>query len=349
MVYKVGKIHSIQYLRGIACLLVVFLHIKSLMPIEFRGLFANGGIGVDIFFIISGFIIYYATSKPEEAKGRVYFTKRVLRIYPLFFAVWLLTSILNYGAEPFYEVVKALFFIHNDYNVGAPGFGFNMIGPAWTLTFEVIFYLLFMAACLISHKYRGFICIAFLVAIPAFLQMYFNGTISLSSYSTANPPHHTPAFGLIRVLGCPIYLEFAVGIIISMLMKKVHVRVDSKTLKVVSICGFALCIMLIMSFSISETQKFFLALSAFLFVLLIDFSHAKEVKALSFLGDISYAMYLCHWMVIKTYITFYPKEWNPENSAMKVTGILILTIATSYALHRLIEKPGIKLARKILN
>lgn len=116
-----GKIYSIQYLRGIACLLVVLLHIKSLMPVEYRSLFSNGGIGVDIFFIISGFIIYYATSNPGEAKGNVYFTKRILRIYPLFFVVWLITSILNYGAEPFSEVIRALFFIHNDYKVGAPG------------------------------------------------------------------------------------------------------------------------------------------------------------------------------------------------------------------------------------
>ncbi|HDR2463990.1 MULTISPECIES: acyltransferase family protein [Enterobacter] len=344
-----GKIYSIQYLRGIACLLVVLLHIKSLMPVEYRSLFSNGGIGVDIFFIISGFIIYYATSNPGEAKGNVYFTKRILRIYPLFFVVWLITSILNYGAEPFSEVIRALFFIHNDYKVGAPGFGFNMIGPAWTLTFEVIFYLLFMVSCLISHKYRGLLCIIMLIAIPAGLQLYFNGSFSLSSYATANPPSDNPAFGLIRVLGCPIYFEFAIGILLSMLMKKVHVRVNSSSLMIVSFSGFVISIILIMSFSISETQKFILALSSFIFVLLIDFSHAKEIRILSFLGDISYAMYLCHWMIIKTYITFYPKEWNPDNSIVKVTTVIILTVALSYILHRLIEKPGIKLARKILN
>lgn len=344
-----GKIYSIQYLRGIACLLVVLLHIKSLMPVEYRNLFSNGGIGVDIFFIISGFIIYYATTKKEESTGRVYFVKRFLRIYPLFFVVWLITSLLNYGSEPFLKIIRALFFIHNDYTVGAPGFGFNMIGPAWTLTFEVVFYLLFMASCLISHKYRGMLCIIMLIAIPAALQLYFNGSYSLSSYATANPPTDNPAFGLIRVLGCPIYMEFAVGILISMIMKKIHVRVNSRPLMVISFSGFIVCIILIMSFSISETQKFALALSSFLCVLLIDFSHAKEVKILSFLGDISYAMYLCHWMVIKTYITFYPKEWNSDSSTIKVTVILLLTIAISYLLHLLIEKPGIRLARKMLN
>lgn len=344
-----GKIYSIQYLRGIACMLVVLLHIKSLMPLEYRNVFSNGGIGVDIFFIISGFIIYYATTKKEESKGKVYFIKRALRIYPLFFVVWLITSIMNYGTEPFAKVIKALFFIHNDYSVGAPGFGFNMIGPAWTLTFEVVFYLLFMISCLISHKFRGLICIIMLIAIPAGLQFYFNGSYSLSSYATANPPFENPAFGLIRVLGCPIYFEFAVGIFISMLMQKIHFRVGSRSLMLISFSGFIISIMLIMSFSISETQKFMLALSSFLFVLLIDFSHAKELKALSFFGDISYAMYLCHWMIIKTYITFYPNAWNPDNSAIKITVILILTVATSYLLHRLIEKPGIRLARKILS
>ncbi|HAS0900267.1 TPA: acyltransferase [Enterobacter cloacae] len=343
-----GKIFSIQYLRGIACLLVVLLHIKSLMPVEYRHLFANGGIGVDIFFIISGFIIYYATTKREESNGRVYFVKRFLRIYPLFFVVWLITSLLNYGSEPFIKVIKALFFIHNDYNVGAPGFGFNMIGPAWTLTFEVVFYLMFMISCLISHKYRGSLCIIMLISIPAGLQLYFNGTYSLSSYVTATPSENNPAFGLIRVLGCPIYFEFAIGILISMMMQRLHIRINSRSLMLVSFTGFVASIFMIMLLNISETQKFILALSSFLFILIIDFSHAKEIKILSFFGDISYAMYLCHWMIIKTYITFYPKEWNSDNSALKVVTILALTIAISYLLHRVIEKPGIKLARKIL-
>ncbi|HDW0017184.1 TPA: acyltransferase [Enterobacter ludwigii] len=344
-----GKIYSIQYLRGIACLLVVLLHIKSLMPLEYRYLFSNGGIGVDIFFIISGFIIYYATTKKEESKGRVYFVKRIFRIYPLFFVVWLITSLMNYGTEPFTKVIKALFFIHNDYNVGAPGFGFNMIGPAWTLTFEVVFYLIFMISCLISHKYRGLLCVIMLISIPAGLQLYFNGTYSLSSYVTATPSENNPAFGLIRVLGCPIYFEFAIGILISMMMQRLHIRINSRSLMMVSFSGFVASIIMIMLLNISETQKFILALSSFLFVLLIDFSHAKEVKLLSFFGDISYAMYLCHWMIIKSYITFFPKQWNSDDSAIKVTVILFLTVAISCALHLLIEKPGIKLARKILS
>lgn len=344
-----GKIYSIQYLRGIAALLVVLLHVKSLMPVDVRGAFSNGGIGVDIFFIISGFIIYYATIKPEESKPRTYFVKRSMRIYPLFAIIWLITSLLNYQADPFISVIKALFFVHNDYTVGAPGFGFNMIGPAWTLTFEVVFYFIFMASCFISHKYRGLICILSLILIPLSLQFYFNGRFSLSSYSTVNTDNSIIGYGLLRVLGCPIYIEFAVGIALSMMVQKFHARRESTLIKIISAIGFISCLALIMSIDISELQKFILALSIFLFALMVDFSNAKEIKTLSFLGDISYAMYLCHWMIIKTYITYFPKDWNPDNSILKLSVILISTLILSYSLHKLIEKPGIRLARKILS
>ncbi|MCM7883471.1 acyltransferase family protein [Enterobacter sichuanensis] len=344
-----GKIYSIQYLRGIAAMLVVFLHIRTLLPDFLKPFVINGGIGVDIFFIISGFIIYYATQKNTEADPKTYITKRAFRIWPLFFVVWFITSILAFQNQPFNKVIQALFFIHNDYTQGAPGFGFNMIGPAWTLTFEVIFYTIFMFACLISHKYRGVICVFLLIIIPSAIQYHFNGSVSFSTYTTANVDSSHFAFGLIRVLGCNIYIEFGVGILLSMIVSKIRIVNGSLLATIFSTLIFVTCIYIILNVKVSELERFLLALFTFLSALLFGFGCIKELKALSLLGDISYSLYLCHWMVIRLIIEFFPEQWTMEQWWIKVPVILSIIFIISLLMNKLIEKPSIRLARFMLS
>ncbi|HHH3522316.1 TPA: acyltransferase family protein [Enterobacter hormaechei subsp. steigerwaltii] len=346
---KVGKIYSIQYLRGIAALLVVFLHIRTILPDFLKPFVLNGGIGVDIFFIISGFIIYFATHKEVEATPRVYLTKRAFRIWPLFIVVWFITSIFAFQEKPFYKVIKAVFFIHNDYAQGAPGFGFNMIGPAWTLTFEIVFYAIFMVACAISHKYRGIICMLLLITIPSALQLYFNGSISFSTYTTANVESGHFAYGIIRVLGCNIYSEFGVGVLLSMIVSKINNIKNSFPATIISTLIFIACIYLILNIKVSEAERFILALITFLSALMFGFGFVKEIRALSFLGDISYSIYLCHWMVIRLFMEFFPSQWTMEGWGVKVPVILLTTLIISWLMNKFIEKPCISFARRLLS
>ncbi|MBX8878324.1 acyltransferase [Enterobacter ludwigii] len=344
-----GKIYSIQYLRGIAAILVVFLHIRTLLPDFLKSYVLNGGIGVDIFFIISGFIIYYATQNINEASPKIYLTKRVFRIWPLFIVVWFITSIIAFQEQPFYKVIQAVFFVHNDYSQGAPGFGFNMIGPAWTLTFEMVFYAIFMIACMISHKYRGVICAFLLVVIPSSLQLYFNGNVSFSSYTTANLDSSHFAYGLIRVLGCNIYLEFGIGILISMFVSRYRKTESSLLATIVSIPIFLLCLYVIFNIKVTELERMVLALTTFLSALIFGYGCVKEIRTLSFFGDISYSIYLCHWMVIRLFMEFFPGQWTMEEWGVKVPAILLTTIIISWLMNRFIEKPSIKMARRLLS
>lgn len=86
-----GKVKSIHYLRGLAALMVVFYHLKATLNNVYAQkdlgdiLFNSGAFGVDLFFIISGFIIFYSTEKKESSMPLKYMLRRFFRIYPLLF------------------------------------------------------------------------------------------------------------------------------------------------------------------------------------------------------------------------------------------------------------------------
>ena len=147
------KIESIQILRFIAAFSVMMVH----LPI-----FSFGIWGVDIFFVISGFIMMYVTDKDYK----FFFVKRLIRIVPLY---WILTvgvfiialinpDFLNNTSANIKHLIKSMLFIPFDKN----GIGhFPILFLGWTLNFEIIFYLLFALSIFISknHKlYTKFSC-----------------------------------------------------------------------------------------------------------------------------------------------------------------------------------------------
>lgn len=140
-----GRVSSVQWLRGLAVLLVVFVHAVA-VPAGAGGadapafaalpnLRAFGNAGVDLFFVISGFAMAHGMATPRTVRG--FLVGRVLRIWPLHL-LGVLMAVLLVGAEPDgHAVVTTLTLLPllcgTDYHlpVGAVG---------WTLGFEVLFY-----------------------------------------------------------------------------------------------------------------------------------------------------------------------------------------------------------------
>jgi peptidoglycan/LPS O-acetylase OafA/YrhL len=129
-----NKIEVIQVLRFLAAFSVMMVH----LPVIGFGIW-----GVDIFFVISGFIMMYVT----ENNQKNFLVKRIIRIVPLY---WILTlgvfsiaifypDLLNNTTANFEHLIKSLFFIPFDKN-GSGHFPILFLG--WTLNFEVIFYIL---------------------------------------------------------------------------------------------------------------------------------------------------------------------------------------------------------------
>jgi peptidoglycan/LPS O-acetylase OafA/YrhL len=198
------KIHNgIQCLRFIAALLVVIFHAtyytyERLSPSV--ALWANGGLGVDIFFIISGFVMAITADRFRRPRGWVDFAiRRLIRVMPLY---WLATTaklmvlllapalVLHSTIEWDY-ILKSYLLIpaYADDGTVAP---FHAVG--WTLLFEMFFYLIFTLA----------------LAFPKNPISFCGGILIICALGSAFKPNDAPAY---MVYFDPIVLEFLVGMI----------------------------------------------------------------------------------------------------------------------------------------
>lgn len=162
------QLRSLQQGRGLAAMAVVAFHLSLLLGSSrylndavFLNFTHRGNLGVDFFFVLSGFIIVFAHHKdinqPERAPE--YLLKRFTRLFPVY---WLYTAIfcglvaLGFGSasivpENFSNWVSTIFLIRLD--------SFELpITPAWTLIHELAFYLIF--ATLILNRTFGIIILA---------------------------------------------------------------------------------------------------------------------------------------------------------------------------------------------
>ena len=142
---------SIQALRGLAALFVVFQHVR----------FLNfGAFGVDIFFCISGFMIMFTTEKSTK----YFFRKRLIRILPLYY-------LMTFGTYAMLLFFPSMF-QQTRHNLSYRGIIQPLVRIGWTINCEMLFYLLFFIAFHISMKYRGLICSAFLTVLVGAVQIF---------------------------------------------------------------------------------------------------------------------------------------------------------------------------------
>lgn len=89
-----NKIDSLQFVRAFAAIWVLITHVFQRLDIRpFGNYFLSGQYGVDVFFILSGFIIYLTTK--EGTKWEHFLTKRVFRVFPAYLSVLLLYWFYN--------------------------------------------------------------------------------------------------------------------------------------------------------------------------------------------------------------------------------------------------------------
>ncbi|MBJ8873571.1 acyltransferase family protein [Citrobacter koseri] len=350
-----NKILSIQYLRGIAAMLVVLFHSTTLIGPEWKTFMVNGSVGVDVFFIMSGFIIYYITSNKSELAPKTFAIKRLLRIYPIFFIIWLLVSCIYYADAKFINVIKSLFLIHVDYNANAPAFKFNLIGPAWTLTYEIYFYVIFCFAGYVSFKYRGLLSSLILLLLPILLQLYFNGSFMFSSNAKAEFNADFLLAPVVKVMSTTMLWEFVGGIFLAFLFINYRENIV-KINKIVRSCCCTILIVIFLYFTFYSgwmpqgmVGLFWPSMALVTAALMAEDMMPFEIKPLSFIGDISYSLYLVHWAIIKLTQTYFPQIWNNQYGVFSLFVFLSVSVLISFIMYKKIEKPSIKIARKLLN
>ncbi|TSE10598.1 acyltransferase [Mesorhizobium intechi] len=202
---------NVQGLRAIAALMVVFTHsFYPLVPMrnhwsQFVG--AIGPSGVDLFFVISGFVVFLSADrlgKNADVTGmwralREFVVRRVFRIYPVYLIAFLIASlvlILIPAAELFPAGMKQQPWWKLALLISQPN---NRILAAWTLQYEMTFYAVCAMGILLFPR-----CIVAVIALWMAIVLYIWGAgIYMTSVFTA-----------------PIVLEFAFGIIVALLVER---------------------------------------------------------------------------------------------------------------------------------
>ncbi len=198
-IYEVGgnspnRIAAMEGLRGLAVILVFFVHYHALFAgsldansVSYRVskfLEVNGNSGVDLFFVLSGYLIYGAVIKNYDFLK--FISRRIQRIYPAFlvvFAIYLLASVLMPEKSKIpHEISDAAIYILQNILL-LPGI-FNiepLITVAWSLSYEFFFYLFLpvLVACLQLQKQKPWLRVVFFVSLSALCITYsFFGAFS---------------------------------------------------------------------------------------------------------------------------------------------------------------------------
>ncbi|MCM5705032.1 acyltransferase family protein [Larsenimonas salina] len=167
---------SVQGLRALAAWLVVFHHFMQVF-FDFKAstlmghlLSTRGQVGVDLFFIISGFVIYVSTAG-KQMPTTTFLIHRIARIAPAYWLFTLITAaIIAFAGDvmPVYgvslkELVYSLLFLPSQ-NPG--GFGLYPILPVgWSLNFEMLFYTIFALSFAVNERYRLWLVLALVTLI----------------------------------------------------------------------------------------------------------------------------------------------------------------------------------------
>lgn len=221
--HNVKTYDSIQAFRGLAALAMMFFHFRWLINNEFPNtwdyLFGWGAIGVDLFFIISGFVITLSAQKLDTgvSASLTFIKSRLKRIMPTYFIILLVVFILSSGMSIFHyseklaNLVSALTF-RPIYTSNAPFYinDSGVYGVRWTLNYEIYFYL-FSSLCLLTKRPLLFLLSFFMTAlgiIPVICGQQFS--LSSEGYQFNNP--------YLNLLTNPISWMFISGVFIAKLV-----------------------------------------------------------------------------------------------------------------------------------
>ena len=344
--------HNLQALRGTACIMVVLGHLWScekqfgVQTPLFREIQWFGFAGVDLFFVLSGFLITSTNRKhlgrPADVPG--YLFRRFWRIYPMFWvsmAVAAATILVVFGNGAFTPDVSARWprwialapMSHTESNL--------FIGQAWTLTYEVMFYLAFAAIMFVPPRLGAVLLCGWAAVIFA----------SLTGAEPTGPL-------AIHVLS-PFVFEFLGGCAIAALVAHGPLRGGRFALALGLTYVFAAMFLThaLMTQSWPDemagtrTRVLVFGPPAVLFVYGMVALEARRSRLaprwLMRVGDASYSLYLLHSTVLGVgmYVGYkVPHSRLPH--LLWLAGTFVACLAVGLLAYRYIEKPLLNLAKR---
>lgn len=324
-------LYSIQYLRAAAALAVVFYHISALSQqtwgLDPERIDHVGAAGVDLFFVISGFVMAMIVARPGDFDGKEFWIRRIARVVPAYWVItfvvfalaWNLPHLFNSTTADLYTLLVSLSFVALDQGDGSTG---PLLVVGWTLNYEIFFYaVVALTAGLFADRrlYGASVFITCLVAAGLWLK----------------PSDPTLAF-----YSDPILLEFVFGILVYRTWSQTRDAGPGLVPLAVFAIGAALLILQwerpvgdlrVLFWGVPSAAVLYGSLGALTF---------RSVW-LTRLGEWSYALYLTHVFVVTLYIkhvisavTTIALPWQVHYLIMTIFAVL-----GAAAYHFIIEVP----------
>jgi exopolysaccharide production protein ExoZ len=327
----------IQVLRFLAALAVVAFHALGAPPKGFEVpdsaltfALSYGGRGVDLFFVISGFVIFYAThrAKPTPAE---FLRRRVERIVPLYFFVIFIVTMLaitlpaTFGTPDWYtprHILKSLAFIA--FTDGE----MPVVYVGWSLEYEMYFYL----------------ATALLMALTR--EVWRNIVVMFSALAIVGQlPGVATALGNTAFFADPMILEFVLGVIVGWAF--VNGRIDWPMLLA------ALCALAAVLLSDPFNRVIVSGIPAACLVAAAAWMSRKRIdpswpeRALARLGDASYSIYLAQVETVSLAGIAVARLFPGIAPLLLLIVTSCIVVALGLALNILVERPLLKLSRRL--
>lgn len=315
-----------KILRLILAVLVFFAHWNILTSQDISNqLFHLSGYAVHMFFIVSGFLIFWSFDADQNKKH--FYIKRFFRIFPLYAFLIILQTLffIGFSDGSTFEVIK--YFIANIFflNFLAPSVGSTLSslevnainGSLWTLKNEVVFYLIVPLLFMFYKKWGGYILL--ILYSLSVVYMFAVDYLGIEKLLVQFPAQ-------VRL--------FMVGILLYILFDKFN-KNNIYLLAIVS---------LILLIFLKDNTYFNYILYPFCigFMMIFLVYFVKNIKV-NF--DFSYSLYILHFPVIQLALYF---EINPTNPIISFVVLFAVILVLSYFSEKYIEKRFIKIGREIV-
>nr|WP_242012031.1 acyltransferase [Acetobacter oeni] len=328
---KTSVVMSIQYMRAIAALSVVVFHqFQTIIPLTQCGKY-----GVDLFFIISGFIMIALTDRKETSPSD-FVLERFVRIVPLYYIATLATLVLvkfhiyvpHLVTSNIEHVLKSVCFMP-DFDKEHKLFPVLYLG--WTLNYEMFFYFIFAGCLLLNTTKRIVVLIFFLI--------FFCTLGAANDFSSAIAKAYTD----------PRLLEFGAGAVLGRVF---GINLDNFSKEIQFLYSLSVTLFLaVMSLAFSSLLAAVIISIIFTAALMVERGGTlPQSRVLLYLGSASYSIYLFQSIAsdavkrVVLYLNYFISVSATVQSLLSVAGGVIL----GCCVFQFIEQPVTRFLRKKL-
>lgn len=348
---RLGKVPGLDGMRGIAALIVVVCHFDVILPLPTFAVVPGGTVPLDMFFVLSGFLITCLLLREQASHGRVgkwaFYERRILRLVPALFVVLIFQALFAHlEGISFHEEwtsVSSVAFYYSNWKLAfnSNAFGGNIangLQQMWSLSFEEQFYLIWpwVTIFVLTIRMRLRTVVILLVAMMAIIDIHMA----------------TMFHGLANWYATFIRTDTRAGsILMGCLAAHIWVR-GREPKRHLTLAAWLAALFLLVCLPLANTTGPFLyrgglvaidACCAIIILAIVDGrwggKHLFELKPLVLLGLISYGVYLWHLPVFFA-VRYYGPHWN---DVVKVVVALGATLGLSIASWFLVERPFMRL------